>query len=182
MPELFQKDIFFSSLQRLWEESGLSKMDFYDKIGIRNAFSVYAPAKPGQKQRKVKAPSVETLLKISKEFHVSVNFLLTGREPYAEAPQLPAGKDYVDLPLWNQALLVERERLLVNWTLEVLRSGDLLPKAATAMESNIEALRDAVERDANRPRPRDPTREEKGGQRRPSGDGQQIKKRAARSG
>lgn len=57
----------------------------------------------------------------------------------------------------------------------------ILPKAANALESSIEALRDAVERDAKRPRQRAPAREAKGGQGGPSGDGQQLKKRAARS-
>lgn len=182
MPDFFKKEIFFKCLLRLWEQSGLSKMDFYDKIGIRNAFSVYAPAKPGQKQRKVNAPSVETLLKISNEFHVSVNYLLTGVEDSPTEGHPAPGKDYVDLPAWNQAPLDDEERELMGCALDVLRSGDKLPNVATALETSIKSLRDTVERDANRPRPRAPSWESPGSQKQASGGGQQGKRRANGSG
>ena len=124
-------------------------------------------------------PPLAYLAWFAQHFQVSIDWIMTGQEPCAEGAQLPAGKDYVDLPLWSQERLAASERNLINWTLEVLRSGDLLPKAANALESSIEALRDAVERDAKRPRA--PAREDKGGQGGPSGDGQQVKKRTARS-
>ena len=59
-------------------------------MGVSQIFSRYAAPKPGQKERKVKSPSVETLLRIAHEFHTSVDWLLTGREPKAqvESPEI----------------------------------------------------------------------------------------------
>lgn len=112
---------------------------------------------------------------------MSVDWLLTGEQPNIEVGNLPDGKDYVDLPSWNQAPLDDAERDLMNCTLDVLRSGDKLPNVATALETSINSLRDTVERDANRPRSRTPSWESPGSQKQASVGGQQGRRRAKRS-
>ncbi|MBU2549629.1 MAG: helix-turn-helix domain-containing protein, partial [Proteobacteria bacterium] len=65
----FDKTGFLERLEVLRSASGLSKGDFSARVGVAQIFSRYAPDKPGQKERKIKAPSVETLLRISQEFN-----------------------------------------------------------------------------------------------------------------
>jgi len=75
MREKFNANDFLNRLERLREEHGLSKGEFCQRVGIKNLFSRYKPAKKGQTSRKIKEPKEETLEKIAREFNVSVEFL-----------------------------------------------------------------------------------------------------------
>lgn len=70
-------------LEHLRKRSGLNKGAFSDEVGVKQIFSRYADPKPGSRERKVKAPSTDTLLRISERFNVSIDWLLFGREPEA---------------------------------------------------------------------------------------------------
>jgi transcriptional regulator with XRE-family HTH domain len=75
MSVFFDKDGFLERLELLRLASGLSKGEFAQRVGVAQIFSRYAAPKPGQKERKVKSPSVETLLTIAREFNTSVDWL-----------------------------------------------------------------------------------------------------------
>lgn len=162
---------FSSRLREAIKKAGLSQKALARMIGVREV-TISKYVKHGG------VPEWNILVKISQSLNVSCDWLLTGQEPCTGSLALPAGKDYVDLPAWNQAPLDDEERELMGCALDVLRSGDKLPNVATALKTNIKSLRDTVERDANRPRPRAPSWESPGSQKQASGGGQQGKRRA----
>ena len=86
MSVFFDKDGFLGRLEKLRIQAGLTKGEFSQRVGVAQIFSRYAPPKPGGKERKIKAPSTETLIRISNEFNASVDWLLTGKEPTPAAP------------------------------------------------------------------------------------------------
>lgn len=86
MSVFFDRAGFLERLEELRQRSDLSKGDFSKKAGVSQIFSRYAEPKPERKERKIKTPSTATLLQISKEFKVSVDWLLTGQEPKSDHP------------------------------------------------------------------------------------------------
>ncbi|MBF0529498.1 MAG: helix-turn-helix transcriptional regulator [Deltaproteobacteria bacterium] len=87
----FDKIGFLERLDQLRRIKGFSKGEFAEYVGVAQIFSRYTPAKPGQKSRKIQAPSVEALLTIAEKFNTSVDWLLTGRDadPEVNRPETP---------------------------------------------------------------------------------------------
>jgi transcriptional regulator with XRE-family HTH domain len=78
-------------------------------------------------------------------------------------------RDDIELPNWEDPPrpLDSEERQLLEWTLEVIRSEDLIPKAAVALRASIVSYREQLE-DKGRPRrPRPPAAAGPGAARRP---------------
>ncbi|MBI4798260.1 MAG: helix-turn-helix transcriptional regulator [Desulfarculus sp.] len=136
MSVFIDKAGFLERLESVRRSAGLSKGEFAQRVGVAQIFSRYSEPKPGQKERKVKAPSVETLLVIAAEFHTSVDWLLTGRAPEQHAT---AGKTGAvpPAPAWMQDLMPRLAKLdpkgqsLVRGTLEGLLNS-LAPQQPTA--------------------------------------------------
>lgn len=120
MSVFFDKDGFLERLELLRLASGLSKGEFAQRVGVAQIFSRYAAPKPGQKERKVKSPSVETLLTIAHEFNTSVDWLLTGQEPLIEKSTMP---DWLSDLAPNLASLNETDQAVVRGALEGMLKG-----------------------------------------------------------
>lgn len=137
MSDFFSNKAFLERLELLREARGLSKGDFCELVGTKNIFSRYAEPREGQKERKVKTPSVETLLNIAHEFNTSVDWLLTGRELGAPA----AAPDAAELA----TLRAENKSLVEAAQQNVTIYGKTLATCSRLQEQN-EVLRASLDR------------------------------------
>lgn len=108
---------------------------------------------------------------------VSVDWLLTGkgdnRSLAAPQPIAPPSQAIITLPTWNQCPLLEDERILLEETLDVLRSPGLPGEWDESLKRNIRSFRSGVAIEAGRPRCHEPPLQHSGRQNRASGGGQQ---------
>jgi transcriptional regulator with XRE-family HTH domain len=76
MKKIFDASVFLKNIENLRIKKGLNKTEFCQIVGIPNLFSRYEPPKEGQRSRKIKQPTLQTLEKIANTFHVSIESLL----------------------------------------------------------------------------------------------------------
>ena len=80
----FSRESFAERLEQLREKTGLNKKEFGQLIGIQQYYSKLTGETP-----QIKSPRVDTLLRISEQFNVTVDWLLTGKEEKPQPFQYP---------------------------------------------------------------------------------------------
>jgi transcriptional regulator with XRE-family HTH domain len=98
----YSPELFLEQIEKISKDHRLKFPGGFEKeIGMRGAVSAWEPQDKKGLPRKYSIPSVDTLLKISNLFNVSVDWLLTGEEPKAREISQPvihlAGR-YSELP------------------------------------------------------------------------------------
>ena len=150
MSVFFDRAGFVARLDELRNRYGLSKGEFADRVGMAQIFSRYKEPKPGAKERKIQAPSVDTLLSIASVFHTSVDWLLTGNDPCVSAQQplrVEDGKDWIRLPEHDPRRLSQPDREALEDTLLVLRSPEIEGGYSESLYNNIKSFAHSVRRE-----------------------------------
>jgi phage repressor protein C with HTH and peptisase S24 domain len=81
----YSPELFLRQIETIAKNHGLKfPGGFERRMGMRGAVSAWEPLDKKGLPRKYSIPSVDTLLKISNLFNVSVDWLLTGEEPKAK--------------------------------------------------------------------------------------------------
>ena len=106
----FSKIDFYKRIQEILDKEGIKATEFEKRIDMRGALSRWKRADERD------APKPDSLIRISEEFNVSIDWLLTGKKPmsrtirvlqpiinitgnYPEVPPGMQGEDYMAVPL-----------------------------------------------------------------------------------
>jgi transcriptional regulator with XRE-family HTH domain len=106
----FSKSDFYYRIQEIMRRNGIKATDFEKRIGMRGALSRWK--RPDERD----APKPDSLIRISEEFNISIDWLLTGKKPMTRIikvmqpvinimgnyPEIPPGvhaEDYLAVPL-----------------------------------------------------------------------------------